>query len=209
MAKGQWLAGAKISLNDLKNRYPKTVQCKGEEIELILLESLETDAVKSFTDHLEDEDLLFLSRDIRQPKVIEAWSRSLESGDIVTIAAMRQGEIVGTTAVVQDKLSWSSHVGELRILVRPDVRDISLGRILIQESFLMGLDLGLEKLTVRMLLGQDRAITVFEEMGFRTEAMFRDHVKDPSGKKFDLLMMSHDVAAVQSRMQAYGLDEAL
>jgi hypothetical protein len=178
VAKGQWLAGGKISLNGLKNRYPKTVQCKGEEIELILLESLETDSVKSFTDHLEDEDLLFLSRDIRQPKVIEAWSRSLESGDIVTIAAMRQGEIVGTTAVVQ-------------------------------ESFLMGLDLGLEKLTVRMLLGQDRAITVFEEMGFRTEAMFRDHVKDPSGKKFDLLMMSHDVAGVQSRMQAYGLDEAL
>lgn len=196
-------------MNELTSRYPKTVQCKGEEIELIALESLETDAVKSFTDQLEDEDLLFLSRDIREPKVIEAWSRSLESGDIVTIAAMRQGEIVGTTAVVHDKLSWSSHVGELRILVRPDARDISLGRTLIQESFLMGLDLGLEKLTVRMLLGQDRAITVLEEMGFKTEAMFRDHVKDQSGKKFDLLIMSHDVAGVQSRMQAYGLDEAL
>jgi len=196
-------------LNELKSRYPKTVQCKGEEIELIVLDSLETSAVKSFADQLEDEDLLFLSRDIREPKVIQAWSRNLESGDIVTIAAMRQGEIVGTTAVVQDKLSWSSHVGELRILVRPDARDISLGRTLIQESFLMGLDLGLEKLTVRMLLGQDRAITVFEEMGFRTEAMFRDHVKDRSGKKFDLLIMSHDVAGVQSRMQAYGLDEAL
>ena len=196
-------------MNELKIRYPKTVQCKGEEIELIVLDSLETSAVKSFADQLEDEDLLFLSRDIREPKVIQAWSRNLESGDIVTIAAMRQGEIVGTTAVVQDKLSWSSHVGELRILVRPDARDISLGRTLIQESFLMGLDLGLEKLTVRMLLGQDRAITVFEEMGFRTEAMFRDHVKDRSGKKFDLLIMSHDVAGVQSRMQAYGLDEAL
>lgn len=196
-------------MNELKSRYPKTVQCKGEEIELIVLDSLETSAVKSFADQLEDEDLLFLSRDIREPKVIQAWSRNLESGDIVTIAAMRQGEIVGTTAVVQDKLSWSSHVGELRILVRPDARDISLGRTLIQESFLMGLDLGLEKLTVRMLLGQDRAITVFEEMGFRTEAMFRDHVKDRSGKKFDLLIMSHDVAGVQSRMQAYGLDEAL
>jgi ribosomal protein S18 acetylase RimI-like enzyme len=203
------LAGGKISLNELKSRYPKTVECKGEEIELVRLDSLETDAVKSFTDQLEDEDLLFLARDIREPKVVEAWSRKLETGDIVTIAAMRQNEIVGITAVIQDKLSWSPHVGELRILVRPDARDLGLGRTLIQESFLMGLDMELEKLTVRMLLSQDRAITVLEEMGFKTEAMFRDHVKDRSGKKFDLLIMTHDVAGVHSRMQAYGLDEAL
>ncbi|MGV0035627.1 MAG: GNAT family N-acetyltransferase [Candidatus Azotimanducaceae bacterium WSBS_2022_MAG_OTU7] len=196
-------------MNELNSRYPKTVECKGEGIELVRLDSLETDAVKSFTDQLEDEDLLFLARDIREPKVVEAWSRKLETGDIITIAAMRQDEIVGITAVIQDKLSWSPHVGELRILVRPDARALGLGRNLIQESFLMGLDMELEKLTVRMLLSQERAITVLEEMGFKIEAMFRDHVKDRSGKKFDLLIMTHDVAGVHSRMQAYGLDEAL
>ena len=59
-----------------------------------------------------------------------------------------------------------------------------------------------------MTLDQDKAITVFEEMGFKTEALLRDHVKDRSGDKHDLLILSHDVAAVQSKMQAYGLDEA-
>jgi hypothetical protein len=122
------MAGGKISLNELNDRYPKTVKCKGENIELVLPESLEAEAVKSFTGKFEDEDLLFLYRDIREPKVVEAWSRSLEDGDIV---AIRYREIVGTTAAVQDTLSWSAHVGELRILVQPDARDLGLGRTLI------------------------------------------------------------------------------
>lgn len=185
------------------------VNCQGEEFELNVLDSLDIETVQAFTDQLPEHDLMFLSRDIREKKVVEAWSRSLGTGEIVTIAAMRGEEIVGTTAIVLDKLSWSAHVGELRILVTPEAREVGLGRTLIQESFLIGLDLALEKLTVRMLLDQERAITVFEEMGFKTEAMFRDHLKDGEGNKHDLLIMSHDVAGVQSRMQAYGLDQAL
>lgn len=196
-------------MSAFRKRYPKVVNCQGEEFELNVVDSLDIEIVQAFTDQLPEHDLMFLSRDIRQKKVVEAWSRSLGTGEIVTIAAMRGEEIVGTTAIVLDKLSWSAHVGELRILITPEAREVGLGRTLIQESFLIGLDLALEKLTVSMLLDQERAITVFEEMGFRTEAMFRDHLKDGEGNKHDLLIMSHDVAGVQSRMQAYGLDQAL
>lgn len=203
------MAGGAISLKKLEDRYPRTIDCKGQQIELQIAGSLEAEDMQAFTSVLPERDLLFLSRDIREPKVLEAWSRSLEAGDLVTIAALRDGEIIGTTAVVTDKHSWSAHVGELRILVHPEAREIGLGRQLIQESFLIGLSLGLEKLTVRMLLDQEAAINVLEEMGFRSEALFRDHVKDPSGEKHDLLIMSHDVAGVSGMMQAYGLDEAL
>ena len=196
-------------MKKLRDRYPRTIDCKGQDIELQVQNSLETEEVREFTASLPEKDLLFLSRDIREPRVLDAWSRSLASGEIFTIAALRQAKIVGTTAVVTDKHSWSPHVGELRILVHPEARDIGLGRQLIQESFLIGLSLGLEKLTVRMLLDQEAAINVFEEMGFRSEALFRDHVKDPTGEKHDLLIMSHDVAGVSGMMQAWGLDQAL
>ncbi|MDE2930664.1 MAG: GNAT family N-acetyltransferase [Chloroflexota bacterium] len=195
-------------MNKLNNRYPKSVDCQGTEITLELLENPQTDEVRAFTEHLSDGDLLFLTRDIREEKVVAAWAKTIASGGIVSVAAKRGGEIVGTTAVLVDRLSWSAHVGDMRILVRPDLRDIGLGRILIQESFLIGLDLGLEKLVVRMTLDQDGAVAVFEEMGFRSEALLRDHVKDASGEKHDLLIMGHDVQAVQGMMQAYGLDEA-
>ena len=196
-------------MKKLRDRYPRTIDCKGQDIELQVQNSLETGEIREFTASLPEKDLLFLSRDIREPRVLDAWSRSLASGELFTIAALRQAKIVGTTAVVTDKHSWSPHVGELRILVHPEARDIGLGRQLIQESFLIGLSLGLEKLTVRMLLDQEAAINVFEEMGFRSEALFRDHVKDPAGEKHDLLIMSHDVAGVSGMMQAWGLDQAL
>ena len=196
-------------MKKLQDRYPRTIDCKGQDIELQVQNSLETGEIREFTASLPEKDLLFLSRDIREPRVLDAWSRSLASGELFTIAALRQAKIVGTTAVVTDKHSWSPHVGELRILVHPEARDIGLGRQLIQESFLIGLSLGLEKLTVRMLLDQEAAINVFEEMGFRSEALFRDHVKDPVGEKHDLLIMSHDVAGVSGMMQAWGLDQAL
>ena len=109
---------------------------------------------------------------------------------------------------MQDRLSWSAHVGEMRILILPEARDTGLGREMIQESFLIGLSLGLEKLTVRMTLDQESAIAVFEEMGFKSEALFRNHVKDNLGDKHDLLIMSHDVEGFASQMQAYGMDEA-
>lgn len=195
-------------MSDLTHRYPRTVDCQGTSVNLELLTQLDHAAVKSFTRQLPEKDLLFLSRDIREEKVVSAWSKGLSEGEIVTIVARADGEIVGTTAILTDQHSWSAHVGELRVLIRPEVRAIGLGRILIQESFLIGLELGLEKLTVRMTLDQERAITVFEEMGFRAEALLRGHVKDSSGSKHDLLILSHDVEAVQSMMQAYGFDEA-
>lgn len=202
------MVGGTFSVSKRKDRYPKQLVCQDDVIELSLLTEIDETAAAAFTKQLFDHDLLSLNRDIREPKVIAAWNRSLKAGDIVSVAASRAGEILGTTAVLLDKHSWSAHVGELRILVRPEAREMGLGRVLIQESFLIGLDLDLEKLTVRMTLDQDRAIAVFEEMGFKTEALLKDHVKDGDGTKHDLLMLSHDVTAVQSKLQAYGMDEA-
>ena len=151
---------------------------------------------------------MILNRNITVPKVLDAWRECIPEGDIGSIVAKRGSKVLGTTAVVQARLSWSAHVGEMRILILPEARDTGLGREMIQESFLIGLSLGLEKLTVRMTLDQESAIAVFEEMGFKSEALFRNHVKDNLGDKHDLLIMSHDVEGFASQMQAYGMDEA-
>ena len=194
-------------MSDLKNRYPRSVEIKSGTVELSVLDDPTSEELGAFTQGLGDEDLLFLSRDLREPKVLEAWKRDIANGNIFSVKATLDGKVLGTTALLLDKQSWSAHVGELRILVLPEARDTGLGRILIQESFLMGLDLELEKLTARMMLDQEGAINVFEEMGFKKEAMLLDHVKDSHGKKHDLLMMSHDVMSFDSLRQAYGIDE--
>jgi RimJ/RimL family protein N-acetyltransferase len=177
-------------------------------VELSRLVSGDEADLLDFARALPVHDLLFLSRDIQEPKVISAWLKSIENGEIASVVARKDGQIIGTTAIVTNKHSWSSHVGEIRVLVGKSARDIGLGRLLIQESFLIGLDLGLEKLTAQMTVDQDGAIKVFEEMGFRTEALLKDHVKDREGTKHDLIILGHDVERFSAQMQAYGLDEA-
>ena len=195
-------------MSDLEKRYPCTIDCMGEEVQLSLLTPDDEAEVIAFAKALPPHDLLFLSRDISEPKVVAAWVRSIEAGDIVSVVARRAGKVAGTTAIVTDKLAWSAHVGELRVLVSPACRDIGLGRQLIQESFLIGLDLGLEKLTARMTIDQDAAIKVFEELGFKAEALLKDHVKDREDIKHDIIILSHDVQRSQAQMQVYGLEEA-
>jgi RimJ/RimL family protein N-acetyltransferase len=195
-------------LSGLEKRYPCTIDCQGTKVELSRLASADESELLAFANALPVHDLLFLSRDIQEPKVISAWLNSIENGDISSVVARTDDQIIGTTAIVTDKHTWSSHVGEIRVLVGANARDIGLGRLLIQESFLLGLDLGLEKLTAQMTVDQDAATKVFEEMGFRTEALLKDHVKDRDGVKHDIIILSHDVERFHAQMQAYGLDEA-
>ena len=59
-----------------------------------------------------------------------------------------------------------------------------------------------------MTADQQAAIAVFEEMGFKPEALLRDHVRDREGVKHDIVILSHDVADFQTKMEQYGLSDA-
>jgi len=195
-------------MNNLTERYPLTTSCKDGEIELKLFSAEHRSAMQQFANALPEHDLLFLKRNIREDKVLDAWISSVESGDVASVIACRGDTILGCNSLIIDKWSWSSHVGEVRVLVDESMRKQGLGRLLIQECFIAGLLLGLEKLTAKMTTDQETAVTVFEEMGFTTEALLKDHVMSQSGEKFDLLMMGQDVEQFQSRKEMYGLDEA-
>lgn len=188
--------------------YPRTATCDGTQIELRRMGAADQAGVLAFAQKLPPHDLLFMRRDVRQPKVLAAWVRAIEEGRVASLVAVRDGAVVGTTAIVHDKLSWSPHVGELRIAVSPDYRGKGLGRILIQECFAMALELGLEKLTALMTVDQQGAIAVFETLGFRPEAMLRGYVKDSAGEPHDIVILSHDVARFQAQMAAYGVTDA-
>ena len=167
------------------------------------------DALVAFVATLPPHDLLFLPRDIGHPKVVEAWIRALDSGELTSLVARDGAAMVGCTAIFTDELSWSRHVGELRVLVAPDWRGRGLGRTLIQECFAQALELGLRKLVAQMTVDQRSAIALFEELGFRAEALLGKHVADREGTLHDLVLLGHDVEAVRSRMQAFGLPDAV
>ena len=182
-------------MTNASREYPRTVSCNGSTVELSLMSASDVADLKAFVASLPEHDLLFLSRDITNPKVIEAWIAAISEGRVKSLVARENGAFVGCTAIVMHDLLWSQHVGELRVLVSPALRGKGLGSVLIQECFAQALELQLAKLCVQMTVDQRAAIAGFEAVGFRAEALFRNHVKDRDGKLHDLAVLSHDVSA--------------
>jgi RimJ/RimL family protein N-acetyltransferase len=189
--------------------YPRRVIADGGEIEFHLMSRADEAAVLAFAQKLPTHDLLFLPRNISQPKVLSAWINEIERGDITSLLALKQGAVVGCGTLVRDPHSWSPHVGEIRMVVLPDVRGQGVGRALSQETFALALGAGLEKLSAQMTVDQQAAITLFESLGFKAEALLRDHVRDVDGKKHDIVVVGHNVAQVRAQLEAYGLPGAV
>ncbi len=180
----------------------------GSEITLRLLRQVDVEALLAFTQSLSDHDLLFLRTDITDAGVVADWLDNIESGRIITIIAERDRRIFGYGSLHLSNTPWSQHVGELRVLISDTMRGKGLGRALTDAIFAQALDRNIEKMVAQMTIDQKGAIATFEELGFKAEALLRDHVKDRNGEKHDLLVYSHDVHEFQSQMDAYGMSEA-
>lgn len=184
--------------------YPRRVDCNGTEVEIDELRDSDEAGLLAFAQALPAQDLLFTYRDISQPRVVKAWVReAVEHRRMPSLVARLEGRIVGCTAVIRDELSWSPHVGELRVVVGAEARGLGLGRQLVQECFVQALGMGLEKLTAQMTTDQRGAIAVFEGMGFRPEALLAGQVRGRDGVRHDIVVLSHEVADVAARMSAY------
>jgi len=175
-------------------KYPKTVRLGNADVVLRLMQQKDGEGLLAFAQALPPHDLLFLRRDITRQAGVDAWLRDLEQGLITTILAEERGEFVGYATVHRSDLDWAKHVAELRVMVSGKGKGRGLGRVLIENAFAVALALGIEKLYGRMTLDQMAARTLFEELGFRPEGLLRDEVKDRTGKKHDVLLLSHDIA---------------
>lgn len=186
--------------------YPRVVKAKAHQITLRPVTRDDAAALAAFASELPVHDLLFLQRDIRNPKVVTAWIDQIERGQISSLVALEDGRIVGCTALVRDEWSWSRHVAEIRMVISSTLRGTGFGRILAQEMIAAAAATqGVEKVIVRMTPDQGAALKVFEDMGFLPEALLRDHVLDASGDTHDIAIMALNLSRQQAQKQLYGL----
>ena len=195
--------------SETSRTYPREARLDGGAVTLRYMTTADRAAALVFARALPAHDILFLRRDITQPEAIDIWLNGIERGRITSVLAERDGAVQGYATVDRGELSWSPHVAELRVLVSAAMRGKGLGRVLTQEAFAIALGLGIEKIIAQMTVDQKGAIAVFQGMGFRPEALLRDHVKDRDGRKYDLLILAHEVAKFQAQMDAYGITKAL
>ena len=193
------------TLEELLEDFPKTYEIKNETVTLRMMAPADGPIMLDFAQQLPYHDLLFLRRDITRQEGIDKWVRDIESGAIHSIIAESPTRVLGYSTLHRNDHEWSQHVAELRVMVAPQARGSGLGRLLTREAFSLAMAIDVEKVVARMTLDQTGARTVFEELGFRPEALLKDEVKDRSGKKHDVLFLSTEVEAFLARREVYGI----
>ena len=157
-------------------------------------------ALIRFFDRIPESDRTFLKEDVTNPDVRAAWAAPGAARAI----AVADGAVVGSVAVVPLH-GWSSHVGEVRLVVDPQHRGHGVGRALARRAVLDAMELSLSKVVVDVIADQEALIGMFRSLGFEPEALLADHVRDRSGELRDLMMLSHSVEEQFAAMAAAGI----
>lgn len=185
---------------------PTRLEAGGKTFEIRPFARGDREAVHAFARALPVHDLLFLKRDIRQEKVVDTWLQQIDEGLIGSLLAVDpEGRVHACTALVRDRLSWSSHVADVRILVDVESRRMGLGRLLALHCVDAALGESIEKLTVQMTPDQEGARKMFEEIGFRPEALLREQVRDATGEAHDLLILALSLERFSATQSVYSL----
>ena len=161
-------------------------------------------AVERFLERIPEGDRTFFKEDVTDPDVVAFWAR--RGG--VTNVALDGDEIVGYGAVIPLQ-GWSSHVGEVRVIVDPARRREGVGRALGRRAVLTALDLGLEKLVVEVIADQEPTIAMFRSLGFDPEALLEDQVRDHAGELRDLMILGLSVEESVASLQRTGIADGL
>ena len=168
------------------------------------LRATDRDAVERFVARVPEGDRTFFKEDVDAPGVVDAWTRP----GTARAVAVEDGEVIGYVAVVPLH-GWSSHVGEVRVIVDPDRRGRGIGRALARRAVLEAVELELRKMVVEVVADQEPTIAMFRSLGFDPEALLTDQVRDQSGALRDLMILAHSVEEQWSSMAVAGIAEEL
>jgi len=168
------------------------------------LEHSDAAAVERFVARVPEGDRTFFKENVDDPAVVAAWT---EPGAARAVA-VEADDVIGYVAVVPLQ-GWSSHVGEVRVIVDPAARGRGVGRALARHAVLAALELGLTKMIVEVVADQEPTVAMFRSLGFDPEALLTDHVRDQNGDLRDLMLMAHSVEASWASLNQSGIAESV
>ena len=168
--------------------------------------SEDLDALLDFFERVPASERTFFKEHVLDRSTVAGWVTADRGRR--GLAFDEDGRVVGYVAVVPHS-GWSDHVGDVRLVVDPERRAQGLGRALARWALLQAVECGLSKLTVEVVVEQERAVAMFGGLGFVAEGLLRDHVRDHDGTLRDLVLLSHAVADSWSAMETVGIDDAL
>jgi L-amino acid N-acyltransferase YncA len=175
----------------LHRTYPWKAKLKKGEYTFRLMTREDRAAVQQFARSLPDDDLMFLRKDITRDEVLDQWIENIEGHATVTIITEGpKGKLAGYASLHFDQLTWTQHLGEIRVVVSKTSRGIGLASKLVGDLFQLARERGLQRVVVNIPREQAHVQGMLEKLGFKAEALLTDWLMDKRGVTHDLLIMS-------------------
>jgi RimJ/RimL family protein N-acetyltransferase len=143
---------------------------------------------------VEEEAMILMETKQTRDQEVDWLARSLsnmEKDRTVRVVAEVDGRMVGQCEVAVGP-GKKSHLGTLGISVKQGYRDVGVGQELMKEAERHAGRLGLEKIMLEVFATNDRAIHVYEKMGYKVVGRVPGAVKH-KGEYVDALYMIKDV----------------
>lgn len=182
--------------------FPKQITLKnGDSVTIRLQEHHDAEALLAFYRSLPEEDRIFLDDDCTTRAWADRFIHRSDFDKVIPLVAEARGKILAHAWLIRTHYGWMAHVGQLRLAVARSCQRLGLGSFMVRELLLIATDLGLEKMTVRMMDNQHGAIRAFEKIGFRKNAEFPHIVKDTLGRPRNLVIMANDISQIWRAME--------
>lgn len=163
------------------------------------------EAVRRFLRDMPEGDRTFFKADLDDEESIARWCADERAPGWV----IADGDQVQAMLSLVPGALWSSHVGELRLVVGAAHRRRGLGRKLARVGLAEALNLGFRKIIVEVAAERQGDIEMFTSIGFTAEALLKDHICDRNGNLRDLVILAHDTGSVSGALDALGFTTEL
>ena len=158
----------------------KFVALDGREVTLRTPMWQDLEDMLDFINGLVDEEAMILmnSRQTYESEVdwLAKKNVDLEKGKHVSVVAEVEGRMVGSCEITP-RPGRMSHVGSLGISVSEGYRDIGIGQALMKEVERQAVHLGVRTIILEVFAINDRAIHVYEKMGYNKTGIVPDAIK--------------------------------
>ena len=164
----------------------------------------DVERVVAFFERVPEGDRTFFKEPVAGAATVQEWL----SSDAIRLLGIDGDDVIGYAAVIPG-VGWSSHVGELRLVVDPDRRREGIGAAMAKAALIAALQAGLSKVVVEAIATQDPTIALFAGLGFQPEALLADQVRDADGGLHDLMVLALHGDETWGTLTAFGLDQTL
>ncbi len=172
-------------------------------MEIRPLERGDESALEEFVRRIPESDRTFFKEPVEDAGVVARWF----DGGSARWLAVADDSVLGYIAVVPLH-AWSSHVGEIRLIVDPAHRGEGVGTALARHAIVDAFRGGLSKLVVEVLANQEFTIEMFRALGFDPEALLTGQVRSRSGELLDLMILAHTASDASAAIAVAGLADA-